>query len=335
MGKFAAALTRRGRCRQGGHYERHQTGTYCVFDRRRGRVRRGVGAAARRRTSARKNLRHENLSADRSRRAGYIRRHVRRRRSKRTPADASRPKSIRRANWAPSRDRSKARNSAPSSASVIPPEFFVGVDERFEVHGRSRTRQFDGARPAAARPIRHVMKLMLGAWRQQRACAASRCSWTRTVRRSSQRPRSAVSPTSRARRFGSSLRSSRARRWNRLGATPVAMTLGDVLAGIAARRDRRRRRRRRTICSNLHFMDASKYVTDDRSAGDLPRSLRSTRSGTIRCRRICRRSSTRTPPSNRLEFGPLPRICTTNQKPLGLPQEANRSICRLQGRLQS
>ena len=49
--------------------------------------------------------------------------------------------------------------------------------------------------------------------------------------------------------------------FERLGVTPVAMTLGDVLAGHPAGRHRRRRSPGWDPIANMHFVDAAKYVT--------------------------------------------------------------------------
>ena len=82
--------------------------------------------------------------------------------------------------------------------------------------------------------------------------------------------------------------------FERLGVTPVAMTLGDVLpalqqgaidgaiAGIGP-------------FVHLHFVDAAKYVTETNSRRSSS-SSKSARSGTTRCPRICRRSSIATAP---------------------------------------
>ena len=144
-------------------------------------------------------------------------------------------------------------------AAVIPPEFFVGVDERFEVMAApGLVNSMEHGQRVAADPA--VLKLMLVARRRQRACMASACSSPSRIR-SFRKRRSATLPISKARRFAFSLRDFQSEALKRLGATPVAMTLGDVLpalqqgaidgaiAGI-------------TVSSAFHYQDAAKYVTE-------------------------------------------------------------------------
>ena len=153
----------------------------------------------------------------------------------------------------------------------VPPEFFVGVDERFEVMAApGLVDSIEHGQRVAADPA--VRKLMLGARRQQRA------AWRRPDDGAADlhHLENAAPPS---RRFqgqeGPDLRLAVPDRsaFERLGATPVAMTLGDVLpalqqgaidgaiAGIGP-------------FVHLHFGDAAKYVTETNSAGDLhhPRS---------------------------------------------------------------
>ena len=74
---------------------------------------------------------------------------------------ASGPRSIRRANWARFRDRSRVRSSAPIQAANIPPEFFVGVDGRFEVMAApGLVDSMEHGQRLAADPA--VLKLMIG-----------------------------------------------------------------------------------------------------------------------------------------------------------------------------
>ena len=82
--------------------------------------------------------------------------------------------------------------------------------------------------------------------------------------------------------------------FNRLGATPVAMTLGDVLpalqqgaidgavAGVGP-------------FVHLHFGDAAKYITETNQPA-IFLVLEVSQTGTTRCPRICKRSSTGTAP---------------------------------------
>ena len=89
----------------------------------------------------------------------------------------------------------------------------------------------------------------------------------------------------------------------RLGATPVAMTLGDVVpalqqgavdgavGGIV-------------VWTPMHFNDAAKYVTETGRRRFSP-SPRSASPGTTRCLRTCRSSSTATRPRARLRSARL------------------------------
>src|SRR5712691_7150329 len=93
--------------------------------------------------------------------------------------------------------------------AVIPPEFFVGVDERFEVMtAPGLVDSMAHGQRLAADPA--VQKLMLGLG-ANKGCMAPRSFW-RHRPRSSRRSRSAPSSTSRARSFASSRRISSSRR---------------------------------------------------------------------------------------------------------------------------
>ena len=81
--------------------------------------------------------------------------------------------------------------------------------------------------------------------------------------------------------------------FKRLGATPVAMSPGNVVAAlqqgaldasVAGIQ----------LLSGLHFFDAAKYLTLTKTT-----SSKSARNGTTRCRPTCSRSSTATPPRPR------------------------------------
>ena len=144
-------------------------------------------------------------------------------------------------------------------AGVIPPEFFVGVDERFEVMAAP------GLADSMAHALRmtadpEVLKLMLG-------LGASK--GLHGVGMFVTQPSSVVSKApirhlddfkgKKIRVFASPFQTTAL---ERLGATPVAMTLGDVLpalqqgaidgalAGM-------------TVFSNFHYQDAAKYVTEN------------------------------------------------------------------------
>ena len=143
-------------------------------------------------------------------------------------------------------------------AAVIPPEFFVGVDERFEVMAApGLVNSVEHGQRLAADPA--VLKLML-------ALGANK--GLHGVGMFIAQPDSLVSKTpirhltdfqgKKIRIFASDFQSEAMKR---LGATPVAMTLGDVLpalqqgaidgavAGI-------------TVFSAFHYQDAAKYVTE-------------------------------------------------------------------------
>jgi len=145
-------------------------------------------------------------------------------------------------------------------AAVIPPEFFVGVDQRFEVMAApGLINSVAQGERLAADPA--VLKLMLGLGADKGLhglgmfCAQQQFLVTRMPIR-----RLADLQGKKIRIFASDFQSEAMKR---LGATPVAMTLGDVvpalqqgaidgsLAGI-------------TPLVNLHFVDAAKYITEIR-----------------------------------------------------------------------
>jgi TRAP-type transport system periplasmic protein len=143
-------------------------------------------------------------------------------------------------------------------AAVIPPEFFVGVDERFEVM----------AAPGLVNSIEHgqrlttdpaVLKLMLGLGASKGLHGAGMFIVQPDSLASKVPIRSLADfRGKKIRIFASDFQSEALKR---LGATPVAMTLGDVLpalqqgtidgaiAGI-------------TVFSAFHYQDAAKYVTE-------------------------------------------------------------------------
>ena len=143
-------------------------------------------------------------------------------------------------------------------AAVIPPEFFVGVDQRFEVMAApGLINSVAQGERLAADP--EVLKLMLGLGAEKGLrglgmfCAQQQLMVTRMPIR-----HLADLKGKKIRIFASDFQSEA---FKRLGATPVAMTLGDVvpalqqgaidgaLAGI-------------TPLVNLHFVDAAKYITE-------------------------------------------------------------------------
>jgi TRAP-type transport system periplasmic protein len=143
-------------------------------------------------------------------------------------------------------------------AAVIPPEFFVGVDERFEVMAApGMVDSLEHGQRIAADPA--VLKLMLSLGADKGLHGAGMFIV---------QPDSIVSETplrhladfdgKKIRIFASDFQSAA---FKRLGVTPVAMTLADVLpalqqgaidgavAGI-------------TVFSAFHYQDAAKYVTE-------------------------------------------------------------------------
>ena len=143
-------------------------------------------------------------------------------------------------------------------AAVIPPEFFVGVDERFEVMATpGLVNSIEHGQRVAADPAVLKLMLSLGAGKGLHGVGMFIAQ-----------PDSLASKTpirhladfqgKKIRIFASDFQSEAMKR---LGATPVAMTLGDVLpalqqgaidgavAGI-------------TVFSAFHYQDAAKYVTE-------------------------------------------------------------------------
>ena len=142
--------------------------------------------------------------------------------------------------------------------ATIPPEFFVGVDERFEVMAApGLVDKMEHGQRLAADPA--VLKLMLGLGADKGLhgvglyIAQPSCIISRTPIR-----HLADFKGKKIRVFASQFQTVA---FDRLGATPVAMTLGDVLpalqqgaidgaiAGIG-------------VFYNMHFNDAAKYVTE-------------------------------------------------------------------------
>jgi len=147
-------------------------------------------------------------------------------------------------------------------SAVIPPEFFVGVDERFEVLAApGLVGSLDHGQRIAADPAVLKLMLALGAEKGLHGVGLFMAQPSSTISRAPIR-RLADFEGKKIRIFASDFQSIA---FKRLGATPVAMTLGDVLpaiqqgaidgaiAGI-------------TVFNNLHFHDAAKYVTETNHA---------------------------------------------------------------------
>jgi len=143
-------------------------------------------------------------------------------------------------------------------ATIIPPEFFVGIDERFEVL----------ATPGLLDSLAHgqrllaqpeVMKLMLslGADKGLHGIGAYMALPSALISRTPIR-RLADFKGKKFRVFASRFQTEA---FERLGATPVAMSLGDVLPGVqqgtidGAISGI-------TVFNAMHFQDAAKYVTE-------------------------------------------------------------------------
>jgi len=143
-------------------------------------------------------------------------------------------------------------------ASAIPPEFFVGVDERFEIMAApGLVDSIEHGQRVAADPAVRKLMLSLGADKGLHGVglmiAQPSCIIAKTPLR-----HLADFKGKKIRIFASQFQSVA---FDRLGATPVAMTLGDVLpalqqgaidgsvAGIGP-------------FVHLHFSDAAKYITE-------------------------------------------------------------------------
>ena len=143
-------------------------------------------------------------------------------------------------------------------ATTVPPEFFVGVDERFEVLAApGLVDSMEHGQRIAADPA--VLKLMLGLgankglhgvglYLVEPACIISKTPIRHLADLKGKKIRVFASPFQTV-------------AFDRLGVTPVAMTLGDVLpaiqqgaidgsiAGMG-------------VFVNMHFYDAAKYITE-------------------------------------------------------------------------
>jgi TRAP-type transport system periplasmic protein len=143
-------------------------------------------------------------------------------------------------------------------AAVIPPEFFVGIDERFEVMAApGLVKSLQHGQRLAADPA--VLKLMLGLGANKGLHGAGMFIAQPDSLASKAPIRNLTDfKGKKIRIFASEFQSEALKR---LGVTPVAMTLGDVLpalqqgaidgaiAGI-------------TVFSAFHYQDAAKYVTE-------------------------------------------------------------------------
>ncbi len=141
--------------------------------------------------------------------------------------------------------------------AVIPPEFFVGVDQRFEVMAAPGlvNSLAQGEKVAADPEVRKLM-LSLGAAKGLHGVAIFMAEPSDVIAKNPIR-HLADFKGKKLRTFASKFQSEA---WSRLGATPVAMSLGDVLpalqqgaidgavAGMGP-------------FTHMHFGDAAKYIT--------------------------------------------------------------------------
>src|SRR6201987_4321961 len=141
--------------------------------------------------------------------------------------------------------------------AVIPPEFFVGVDERFEVRaGPGLVPSAAQGHRVAADPAVQKFYLGLGAEKGLHGVAVAYAEPSEVVAKSAIR-HLADFKGKKIRIFASEFQSAS---FKRLGATPVAMSPGDVMtalqqgsldASVAGVE----------LLSGLHFYDAAKYIT--------------------------------------------------------------------------
>jgi TRAP-type C4-dicarboxylate transport system substrate-binding protein len=146
-------------------------------------------------------------------------------------------------------------------AADVPPEFFVGVDERFEVMAApGLVDSIEHGQRVAADPAVRKLMLGLGANKGLHGIGLMMAQPTCVISKTPIR-HLADFKGKKVRIFASQFQSTA---FERLGTTPVAMTLGDVLpalqqgaidgsiAGIGP-------------FVHLHFVDAAKYVTETNS----------------------------------------------------------------------
>ncbi|HUI11929.1 MAG TPA: TRAP transporter substrate-binding protein [Xanthobacteraceae bacterium] len=141
--------------------------------------------------------------------------------------------------------------------SIIPPEFFVGIDQRFEVMAAPGlvNSLAQGEKVAADPKVRKLM-LALGANKGLHGVAIFMAEPSDVISKNPIR-HLADFKGKKLRTFASKFQTEA---WSRLGATPVAMSLGDVLPAL----------QQGTIdgavagmgpFTHMHFVDAAKYIT--------------------------------------------------------------------------
>ena len=140
---------------------------------------------------------------------------------------------------------------------IVPPEFMVGLDRSLRGHGRARARRFTAARPARRRRSGGAQADALA--RRRQGPARRRIVHGRNAIVVTRNPIRHLEDFKgkKLRIFASQFQSEA---FERLGVTPVAMTLGDVLPAI----------QQGAIdgaitgmgpVAHMHFVDAAKYVT--------------------------------------------------------------------------
>jgi TRAP-type C4-dicarboxylate transport system substrate-binding protein len=136
--------------------------------------------------------------------------------------------------------------------AIIPPEFFVGVDERFEVLAAPGlvTSAAQGHR-VAADPAVQKFYLALGAEKGLHGVAVAYAEPSEVVAKNAIR-HLADFKGKKIRIFASEFQSAS---FKRLGTTPVAMSPGDVMTALDAAVAGVE------LLSGLHFYDAAKYIT--------------------------------------------------------------------------
>ena len=206
---------------------------------------------------------------------------------------------------------------------VVPPEFMVGLDQRFEVLAAPGlvSSLAQGQNVAADPEVRKLM-LSLGADKGLHGVGLFMADQADVVAKNPIRHIGDFKGK-KIRIFASKFQSEA---FERLGVTPVAMTLGDVLPAI----------QQGTIdgaitgmgpVAHMHFVDAAKYVTmiNQPAISSSPRSIRS---GSTACPKICNRSSNGMRCRNPQQSVRSPPICGVNRKPL-MPRAAVRKSCCL------
>ena len=196
--------------------------------------------------------------------------------------------------------------------ALIPPEFFVGVDERFEVMAApGLVSSIDHGQRLAADPTARKLILSLGANKGLHGVAVYMNAPSSVI---------AKTPIRHLADFKGKKICVLASPFQmepiaKLGATPVAMTLADVVpamqqgtidgavGGIV-------------VWTPMHFNDAAKYVTETGQPAVFV-VVEVNKEWSSRCRLICRKSSMTTRPPNKRLSRPLRAISSTRRAKAG------------------